>query len=92
MRTITLVCLFALLVGCSPKPQPAAQPATRITFEQIDTDKDGKVSLEEVLKASKNPDRVTVEQNFKARNVKGDGYLDRGQFDAWREVEFDGAF
>ncbi|GAB6038909.1 hypothetical protein JCM15519_34680 [Fundidesulfovibrio butyratiphilus] len=91
MRTLVPACLFVLLLAaCTPTPRPSTPPATRVTFEQVDVNKDGKVSLEEILTVTKNPDRSAVERHFKARNWKGDGYLDRDQFDAWREVEFDG--
>lgn len=91
MRILVPACLLALtLAACAPAPRTSTQPATRVTFEQVDTDKDGKVSLEEVLSVTKNPDHESVKRHFNSRDWKGDGYLDRDQFDAWREVEFDG--
>ena len=85
MRTLAILCLVALMAACAPKAKTSSQDV----FTAIDTDKDGKLSMEEVLKASKHPDKEAVASRFRMMDTTSDGYLDRQEFDVWRGLDDD---
>jgi hypothetical protein len=64
------------------KPQggliPLQKERCEDKFMSLDTDKDGRVSLEEFKAISDKPDDP-VEKTFKSRDSNGDGFLTRGE-------------
>lgn len=85
MRSFAIVCLLALLAACAPK----AKTSNQDVFTTIDTNNDGKLSMEEVLKASKHPNKDAVRSRFEMMDSTTDGYLDRQEFDVWRGLDDD---
>jgi hypothetical protein len=57
------------------KARPVAPAGTSVTFEALDANKDGRISMPE---ASADPKLV---ENFSAADKNGDGYLDNAEFD-----------
>jgi hypothetical protein len=57
------------------KTQPATPPGQSGSFESLDSNKDGRISLPE---ASADPKLV---ENFSSADKNGDGYLDNSEFD-----------
>jgi len=85
MRILAILSLVALMAACAPRTKTSSPDV----FETIDTDKDGKLSLDEVLRASKHPDKGAVKRRFEMMDTTGDGYLDRQEFDVWRGLDDD---
>jgi Ca2+-binding EF-hand superfamily protein len=76
MKKIAPVLLFAIATPLVAQPPSQQQPnPTDRFFEQLDTDKDGKVSQEEYLKPG-------VEQ-FGKIDKNGDGYVSRDEAEAY---------
>lgn len=86
MRTFAIICLVALMAACAPKTKSSSNMDV---FTTIDTDKDGKVSMTEVLKASKHPDPDLVRSRFEVMDTTSDGYLGPQEFDVWRGLDDD---
>uniref|UniRef100_A0A7C3WG68 EF-hand domain-containing protein n=1 Tax=Fundidesulfovibrio putealis TaxID=270496 RepID=A0A7C3WG68_9BACT len=82
MRLLALAAMLAALCSCAT--------ATRDVFGPYDQDKDGKLSLEEVSKAGTKKDKTFYEKRFQYYDRDRDGYLDRNEFDLWREVDKEG--
>jgi hypothetical protein len=55
----------------------AADPAS-MTFKDLDTNKDGKLSSAEVAS------EATLTQNFRSADSDGDGALSQSEYDTWR--------
>lgn len=68
------------LAGFAQEPQPTPDPATPAgqsgTFDTLDANKDGRISMPE---ASADPKLVEV---FSSADKNGDGYLDSSEYDA----------
>ena len=66
---------FLLLVGLMAVLAAArAQNAPQMTFEQLDTNKDGRISVSEARKDK------AVAARFSKADANQDGYLDRAEF------------
>jgi Ca2+-binding EF-hand superfamily protein len=57
------------------KTQPRTPAGTSATFDTLDTNKDGRISMPE---ASADPSLV---ESFSSADKNGDGYLDNSEFD-----------
>jgi Ca2+-binding EF-hand superfamily protein len=74
--------IFAVLAGLAAlttvltTAQAQGSPKPQLTFEQLDTNKDGRISVSEARR-----DKV-VAARFAAADANQDGYLDRKEFDS----------
>ena len=68
------------LAGFAQEPQPTPEPATpagqSCSFDTLDANKDGRISMPE---ASADPKLVEV---FSSADKNADGYLDNSEYDA----------
>lgn len=66
--------ILAMATAWASLPAALAQSAPQSTFEQLDTNKDGRISVSEARKDK------TVAARFAAADANQDGYLDRTEF------------
>ena len=77
LLTASVVALLPLagIAAEGQKAQPATPAGQIATFESLDANKDGRISMPE---ASADPKLV---ENFSVADKNGDGYLDNAEFD-----------
>ena len=95
MTRIVTVAALALCIGfgtafaqdVQKKGPPRERPKVEDVFKTMDTNHDGKVTLEEFVgKAKDNPDRAkAMEERFKAIDTKDNGYITLDEFKAYWE-------
>jgi hypothetical protein len=76
VASILLAGPLASLAADGAKAQPATPADQSGSFESLDSNKDGRISLPE---ASADPKLV---ENFSRADKNGDGYLDNSEYDA----------
>jgi Ca2+-binding EF-hand superfamily protein len=75
---VFVVILFAGIQNISAKNNPKKEMRCEENFKNMDTDKDGKVSLKEFMAAKHH--RGNPEDIFKAKDVDKDGFLTKEEF------------
>lgn len=93
----TLIAIIALLAAsgftafaedaAAPKDKPKHE---RKTFEQVDTDKDGKISLDEFKAALSKLDPAKAEEIFKKKDTDANGSLSKEEYEKHGEHKKDG--
>jgi hypothetical protein len=65
---------LAGIAGEGDKPMPAMPAGQNVSFDMLDSNKDGRISMPE---ASADPNLV---ESFSAADKNGDGYLDNAEY------------
>lgn len=74
---MTRLLIGAVVAAMAAFAANAADPKS-MTFKDLDTNKDGKLSSAEVAS------EATLTQNFRSADSDGDGALSQSEYDTWR--------